>query len=286
MVLRRRGERTHRTVRPHGLCGPPRSHRKPSPFARRFGACSTTSSSGSRTLGDGRHGAVGRVDAHALARCRAHARPSAARPSRTSSCTPSGATCPCGDAVLDARQERWVEKRRRCRLVGWEALADAARWSGGDVRELAELLGVDLDDAPGAARRPHSAGAPGARRGDGLARAVLHGDLVDPVRQLDVELGHALRACGSRARTRACASGCRCPGGGPSARPPRRSRPRSGSPRGTSAPSRRSAASRRPTASPAGRASCRVISSAFKSLVMDPIVAECALVSDHPRRTP
>src|SRR6478735_3992547 len=52
---------------------------------------------------------------------------------------------PCGDQVLDARQERWVEKEAACRLVGWEALSDAARWSGGDAREIADLLGVDVE---------------------------------------------------------------------------------------------------------------------------------------------
>ena len=53
---------------------------------------------------------------------------------------------PCGDDVLDARQELWVEREAARRLVRWEALVEAARWSeGGDVREVADLLGVDVE---------------------------------------------------------------------------------------------------------------------------------------------
>jgi hypothetical protein len=49
---------------------------------------------------------------------------------------------PCDDAVLDARQERWVEREAARRLVPLSALIEALRWTT-RADELAEVLDVD-----------------------------------------------------------------------------------------------------------------------------------------------
>ena len=50
---------------------------------------------------------------------------------------------PCGDAVLDVRQEHRVEREAARRLVSWPALLEVSRWARTPV-EAAEALDVDL----------------------------------------------------------------------------------------------------------------------------------------------
>jgi len=88
---------------------------------------------------------------------------------------------PCDDEVLEARQERRVEREAARRLVGLGALAEALRWSE-DVREVAEILDVDTATLD---MRIESLTTDDRRS----LRAVLGADLVDPVGELDVELG-------------------------------------------------------------------------------------------------